>query len=69
MTSPVAQGAEDASVAGYLAETLAGRPVPDRLAIVAACGAFAVTVPGDWEGLPTRDELAALRTRPGTVRR
>jgi 2-dehydro-3-deoxygluconokinase len=62
-------GAGDAFVAGYLAEALAGRPVPERLATAAACGAFAVTVPGDWEGLPSRDELAALGTRPGTVRR
>jgi 2-dehydro-3-deoxygluconokinase len=62
-------GAGDAFVAGYLAETLAGRPVPERLATAAACGAFAVTVPGDWEGLPSRDELAALAHRPGTVQR
>ena len=62
-------GAGDAFVAGYLAETLAGRPVPERLVTAAACGAFAVTVPGDWEGLPTRDELAALGVRPGTVHR
>jgi 2-dehydro-3-deoxygluconokinase len=62
-------GAGDAFVAGYLAETLAGRPVPERLATAAACGAFAVTVPGDWEGLPSRDELAALGARPGTVQR
>jgi sugar/nucleoside kinase (ribokinase family) len=62
-------GAGDAFVAGYLAETLAGRPVPERLATAAACGAFAVTVPGDWEGLPTRDELTALGARPGTVHR
>ena len=62
-------GAGDAFVAGYLAETLAGRTVPDRLATAAACGAFAVTVPGDWEGLPTRDELTTLGARPGTVHR
>ena len=62
-------GAGDAFVAGYLAETLVGRPVPERLATAAACGAFAVTVPGDWEGLPSRDELAALGARPGTVHR
>ena len=62
-------GAGDAFVAGYLAATLAGRPVPERLVTAAACGAFAVTVPGDWEGLPTRDELAALGVRPGTVHR
>lgn len=62
-------GAGDAFVAGYLAETLAGRPVPERLVTAAACGAFAVTVPGDWEGLPSRDELATLGVRPGTVHR
>ncbi|MDP9207687.1 MAG: sugar kinase [Actinomycetota bacterium] len=62
-------GAGDAFVAGYLAETLAGRPVPERLTTAAACGAFAVTVPGDWEGLPSRDELDALGASPGTVQR
>jgi 2-dehydro-3-deoxygluconokinase len=62
-------GAGDAFVAGYLAETLAGRPVAERLGTAAACGAFAVTVPGDWEGLPDRDELAALELRRGTVLR
>jgi len=62
-------GAGDAFVAGYLAELLAGRPVEERLATAAACGAFAVTVPGDWEGLPSRDELATLGRRPGTVHR
>jgi 2-dehydro-3-deoxygluconokinase len=62
-------GAGDAFVAGYLAELLAGRPVADRLATAAACGAFAVTVPGDWEGLPSREELATLNVRPGTVHR
>jgi 2-dehydro-3-deoxygluconokinase len=60
-------GAGDAFVAGYLAETLAGRPVEERLRTAAACGAFAVTVPGDWEGLPSRDELEALGVRRGTV--
>jgi 2-dehydro-3-deoxygluconokinase len=62
-------GAGDAFVAGYLAETLAGRPVPERLATAAACGAFAVTVPGDWEGMPTREELDLLRHGDGTVLR
>jgi 2-dehydro-3-deoxygluconokinase len=60
-------GAGDAFVAGYLAETLAGRPVAERLATAAACGAFAVTVPGDWEGLPTRADLTLLGRPDGTV--
>jgi 2-dehydro-3-deoxygluconokinase len=35
----------------------------------ARCGAFAVTVPGDWEGMPTREELDLLRHGDGTVLR
>ena len=59
-------GAGDAFVAGYLAELLAGSGPVECLATAAACGAFAVTAPGDWEGFPTRDELELLR-RGGTV--
>jgi 2-dehydro-3-deoxygluconokinase len=53
-------GAGDAFVAGYLAERMAGAAPAARLATAIAAGAFAVTVPGDCEGLPDRDELAAL---------
>jgi 2-dehydro-3-deoxygluconokinase len=53
-------GAGDAFVAGYLAERLAGAPAERRLRTAVAMGAYAVTVPGDCEGLPTRAELAAL---------
>ncbi|MBC3839954.1 sugar kinase [Streptacidiphilus sp. 4-A2] len=53
-------GAGDAFVAGYLAESLGGRPAETRLHTAIAAGAFAVTVPGDCEGLPRRAELAAL---------
>ncbi len=53
-------GAGDGFVAGYLAEYLAGEPVPARLRTAATVGAYACTVTGDWEGLPRRDELAAL---------
>jgi 2-dehydro-3-deoxygluconokinase len=53
-------GAGDAFVAGYLADRLAGEGPEARLATAIAAGAFAVTVPGDCEGLPDRDELAAL---------
>ena len=51
-------GAGDAFVAGYLSEVVAGGPVPDALRIANACGAAVCGVPGDWEGLPTRAELA-----------
>lgn len=53
-------GAGDAFVAGYLAELLAGEPVPVRLLTAVRTGAFACLVPGDWEGLPRRSELELL---------
>jgi 2-dehydro-3-deoxygluconokinase len=53
-------GAGDAFVAGYLTERMAGAGPAARLATAIAAGAFAVTVPGDCEGLPDRAELAAL---------
>ena len=53
-------GAGDAFVAGYLADRMAGAPPAARLTTAVAVGAFAVTVPGDCEGLPDRAELAAL---------
>jgi 2-dehydro-3-deoxygluconokinase len=53
-------GAGDAFVAGYLADRLLGATPEARLATAIATGAFAVTVPGDCEGLPDRAELAAL---------
>ncbi|MBW6435960.1 sugar kinase [Actinoplanes hulinensis] len=53
-------GAGDAFVAGYLADRLAGEDPARRLRTAIAAGAFAVTVPGDCEGLPDRAELAAL---------
>jgi 2-dehydro-3-deoxygluconokinase len=60
-------GAGDAFVSGYLADRLAGATPQARLATAIAAGAFAVTVPGDCEGLPDRDELEALTG--GDVRR
>jgi 2-dehydro-3-deoxygluconokinase len=53
-------GAGDAFVAGYLADRLAGEPAEQRLTTAIAVGAFAVTVPGECDGLPDRAELAAL---------
>jgi 2-dehydro-3-deoxygluconokinase len=62
-------GAGDAFVAGYLAGVLDGAAGPDCLRIGVRCGAFAVTVAGDWEGLPTREELDLLAHGAGTVLR
>ncbi len=60
-------GAGDAFVGGYLAELLLGADPLTRLRTASACGAFAVTVPGDWEGLPTRRDLQLLSAPEGTV--
>lgn len=53
-------GAGDAFVAGYLSAHLDGLPLADRLRRATLLGAFNVTTHGDWEGLPTRAELALL---------
>ncbi len=53
-------GAGDAFVAGYLSEVVAGGTVPDALRTANACGGAVCGVAGDWEGLPTRAELADL---------
>ncbi|MEU9856614.1 sugar kinase [Streptomyces sp. NPDC047974] len=53
-------GAGDSFVAGYLSGLLDGAPPADRLRTAAICGAFSVSVPGDWEGLPRRSEGSLL---------
>jgi len=50
-------GAGDAFVGGYLAERLRSEPGLTRLRTAVRTGSYAVTVPGDCEGLPTRTEL------------
>ncbi|PRX49270.1 2-dehydro-3-deoxygluconokinase [Prauserella shujinwangii] len=54
------EGAGDAFAAGYLADRLAGAPPDRRVRTAAACGAFAVSVAGDADALPDRDELNEL---------
>ncbi|OLR92710.1 sugar kinase [Actinokineospora bangkokensis] len=61
-------GAGDGFVGGYLAELVLGEPVERCLATANAVGGYACTVPGDWEGLPTRADLAAA-ARSGEVHR
>jgi len=56
-------GAGDAFVGAYLAEYLSGASVDARLATAVTAGAFACLVPGDWEGMPRRSELAMLGAR------
>ena len=62
-------GAGDAFAAGYLTARRAGRPIPDRLALGARVAAFAVATHGDWEGLPTRDDVALLDLEDGDTLR
>jgi 2-dehydro-3-deoxygluconokinase len=62
-------GAGDAFVAGYLASWLDGADAAAALRTANLTGAFAVAVPGDWEGLPTRAELAAFVDRSDAVTR
>ncbi|MFD1713370.1 sugar kinase [Amnibacterium flavum] len=61
-------GAGDAFTAGYLAEWIAKASPEQMLQTASQCGAFSVTVEGDWEGLPTRDDLNLL-TSMGEVQR
>jgi 2-dehydro-3-deoxygluconokinase len=66
---PVADlvGAGDAFVAGYLSGHLDGLPVAGRLDRAVSVAAFAVASRGDWEGLPSRDELALLDAAEGAT--
>jgi 2-dehydro-3-deoxygluconokinase len=56
----VVVGAGDAFTAGYLSARLDGADLAGRLRRGVTAGAFAVAQRGDWEGLPSRDELALL---------
>jgi 2-dehydro-3-deoxygluconokinase len=62
-------GAGDAFNAGYLCALLDGVSEQARLALGGAVGAHAVTIAGDWEGLPTRDDLALADLEDGTALR
>jgi 2-dehydro-3-deoxygluconokinase len=61
-------GAGDAFAAGYLSSLLDGEPPAARLERGILAGAFAVTVPGDWEGLPSRADLALAVSTASVLR-
>lgn len=61
-------GAGDAFAAGYLSTLLDGGTPTQCLATGTLAGAFAVTVPGDWEGLPFPADLNLLRVSAGVLR-
>ncbi|MDT7781838.1 MAG: 2-dehydro-3-deoxygluconokinase [Pseudonocardiales bacterium] len=60
-------GAGDAFVAGYLSGLLDGLSPAGRLHRGTAVAAFAVATPGDWQGLPTRTDLALLDLQSGST--
>ncbi|HTX62435.1 MAG TPA: sugar kinase [Acidimicrobiales bacterium] len=62
-------GAGDAFVAGYLAATFDGLDPGGRLALGCAAGAYAVTIAGDWEGMPSRGDIELLAVAEGTTLR
>lgn len=61
-------GAGDAFAAGYLADLIAGAAPAQRLATAVAAGAWAVTVSGDWEGMPDRRALDLFEQSEPVVR-
>jgi 2-dehydro-3-deoxygluconokinase len=61
-------GAGDAFVAGYLADLIAGASPAERLTTAVAAGAWAVTVSGDWEGMPDRRALGLFEDSEPVVR-
>lgn len=67
VTDPI--GAGDAFVAGYLSALLDEAPLRERLSRANLCGGLAVATSGDWEGLPTREDLTLFDSEPGHVQR
>ncbi|TCC39342.1 sugar kinase [Kribbella sindirgiensis] len=62
-------GAGDAFVSGYLSATLDNLAPDARLTRATTSGAFCVTAYGDWESLPTRQDLTLLTHTQGTALR
>lgn len=60
-------GAGDGFVAGFLAARLVGADPVEATRQGNAVGALATTVPGDVEGLPTREELETFRGERETI--
>ncbi len=62
-------GAGDAFTAGFLSGVLDGMSPEAALHRGTVAGAFAVATVGDWEGLPTREELDLLDSESGQTLR
>ncbi len=54
-------GAGDAFCAGFLSAVLEELSLKEKIVRANLCGAYATTVPGDIEGLPTREDLKSVR--------
>jgi sugar/nucleoside kinase (ribokinase family) len=63
-----AVGAGDTFDAGFLAAWLAGRPLPDALAVACACGALSTRAAGGVDGQPTLAEAEALAAQSASAR-
>ena len=61
-------GAGDSFVAGYLAARCHGLGIVERLRWATVCAACTVGTHGDWEGLPSRSELAVRARVAHTLR-
>ncbi|OLT43653.1 sugar kinase [Saccharomonospora sp. CUA-673] len=55
-----ADAADEAFIAGYLADLIAGEPADRRVRTAAACRAAAMSVPGSADSLPERADLVDL---------
>ncbi|GAB3810060.1 sugar kinase [Kribbella italica] len=62
-------GAGDAFVSGYLSATLDDLSPEQRLTRATTSGAFCVGAYGDWESLPTREDLTLITHTHGTALR
>jgi 2-dehydro-3-deoxygluconokinase len=62
-------GAGDAFVSGYLSATLDNLTPEQRLTRATTSGAFCVGAYGDWESLPTREDLTLITHTHGTALR
>lgn len=54
-------GAGDAFCAGFISAALDREPLEEMVVRANLCGAYATTVPGDMEGLPTREDVSSIR--------
>jgi len=62
-------GAGDAFAAGFLAALISGHDTSESLRWAALMGAWSVATHGDWQGLPTLDELETLQVSSDDVTR